>query len=119
MARTVMTRTRYRRSEVAWGFAFVAPAIVLFAVMGVYTLGYGFSLSFATWNGFTPNWTWVGLHNYADLLWSNPVYAPAVHSAALNTLWVMVAVPVLTVLVSFPLALLPNSVRRLATVLRS
>jgi ABC-type sugar transport system permease subunit len=93
--------------------------MVLFAVMGVYTLGYGFSLSFATWNGFTPNWTWVGLHNYADLLWSNPVYAPAVHSAALNTLWVMVAVPVLTVLVSFPLALLLNSVRRLATVLRS
>jgi multiple sugar transport system permease protein len=109
----------YRRAEAAWGLAFVAPAIVLFAVMGVYTIGYGFSLSFATWNGFTPSWDWVGLGNYADLLWRSPVYAPQVQHAALNTLWVMIAVPLLTVLVSFPLALLLNSVRRLKTVLRS
>jgi multiple sugar transport system permease protein len=107
------------RAEAAWGLAFVAPALVLFAVMGVYTIGYGFSLSFATWNGFAPTWDWVGLGNYADLLWRSPVYAPQVHHAALNTLWVMIAVPLLTVLVSFPLALLLNSVRRLKTVLRS
>jgi multiple sugar transport system permease protein len=112
-------RKRYRRSEVAWGAAFVAPAVVLFAVMGAYTVGYGFSLSFATWNGFTPNWRWVGLQNYADLLWNDPTYAPRVHIAARNTLWVMLAVPVLTVAVSFPLAVLLNSVRRLKTFLRS
>ncbi|GAA0910206.1 carbohydrate ABC transporter permease [Virgisporangium aurantiacum] len=113
------TKTRYRRSETAWGVAFVMPAITLFAVMGVYTIVYGFSLSFASWNGFTPDWRWVGLRNYADLLWADPQYAPIVHQAALNTMWVMIAVPVLTVLVSFPLALLLNSVRRLKTVLRS
>jgi multiple sugar transport system permease protein len=112
-------RTRYRRSEVAWGAAFVAPAVVLFAVMGVYTIGYGLSLSFATWNGFAPHWHWVGLKNYSDLLWNDPRYAPLVHQAAVNTMWVMVAVPVLTVLVSFPLAVLLNSVRRLKTLLRS
>lgn len=112
-------RGRYRGAEVAWAAVFVAPAIVLFAVMGAYTVGYGFSLSFATWNGFTPQWTWVGLQNYADLLWNDPVYAPAVHHAALNTLWVLIAVPVLTVAVSFPLALLLNSVRRLRSLLRS
>jgi ABC-type sugar transport system permease subunit len=102
-----------------WGAVFVAPAVGLFAVMGVYTIGYGFALSFASWNGFTPNWTWVGLRNYVDLLWRDPTHAPAVHAAALNTLWVMVAVPALTVLVALPLALLLNSVRRLRTVLRS
>jgi len=112
-------RTRYRGSEVAWGYAFVLPAIGLFAVMGVYTIVYGFSLSFASWNGFAPEWRWVGLRNYADLLWASPQYAPLVHQAALNTMWVMIAVPVLTVLVSFPLAVLLNSVRRLKTVLRS
>ncbi|GAA4465030.1 carbohydrate ABC transporter permease [Phytohabitans houttuyneae] len=112
-------RSRYRRSETAWGYAFVLPAIALFAVMGVYTIVYGFSLSFASWNGFTPEWRWVGLKNYADLLWADPQYAPLVHQAALNTMWVMIAVPVLTVLVSFPLAVLLNSVRRLKTVLRS
>ncbi|MER7005908.1 sugar ABC transporter permease [Dactylosporangium sp. NPDC000555] len=112
-------RTRYRPSEVAWGAAFVAPAVILFAVMGAYTIAYGFSLSFAKWNGFTPNWRWVGLQNYADLLWADPRYAPRVRTAAVNTLWVMIAVPILTVLVSFPLAVLLNSVRRLKTVLRS
>jgi ABC-type sugar transport system permease subunit len=112
-------KSRPRRAEAAWGLAFVTPAIILFAVIGVYPVGYGFSLSFATWNGFTPTWDWVGLNNYADLLWRSPVYAPQVHHAALNTLWVMIAVPLFTVLVSFPLALLLNSVRRLKAVLRS
>jgi multiple sugar transport system permease protein len=112
-------RRGIRSAEAAWGYAFVAPAIVLFAVMGVYTIGYGFSLSFATWNGFAPQWHWVGLQNYADLLWASPRYAPLVHQAALHTAWVMLAVPVLTVVVAFPLAVLLNSVRRLRTVLRS
>jgi multiple sugar transport system permease protein len=98
---------------------FVAPAVLLFAVMGVYTIVYGFSLSFATWNGFMPTWHWVGLQNYADLLWASPRYAPLVRGAALNTLWVMLAVPVLTVAASFPLAVLLNAVRRLRGLLRS
>jgi ABC-type sugar transport system permease subunit len=110
---------RRRGYEAVAGYLFVAPAVVLFAVMGLYTVGYGFALSFATWNGFSPNWTWVGLDNYADLLWRDPIYAPRVRHAALNTLWVMVAAPALTVLVSFPLAVLLNQAKRFQTVLRS
>jgi len=112
-------RRRYRWSEVVAGYAFLAPALVLFAVLGVYTIVYGFSLSFASWNGFSPHWTWVGVQNYVDLLWADPARAPRVHQAALHTLAVMVAVPLLTVLISFPLALLLNSIRRFKTVLRS
>ncbi|WP_241778815.1 MULTISPECIES: carbohydrate ABC transporter permease [unclassified Streptomyces] len=112
-------RRRARRYEALSGYLFVAPAVVLFLVMGVYTVGYGFALSFATWNGFTPDWTWVGLDNYADLLWRDPIYAPRVRHAALNTLWVMVAVPTLTVAVSFPLAVLLNQAKRMQSVLRS
>jgi ABC-type sugar transport system permease subunit len=112
-------RSRYRRSDVLWGAAFVTPALVLFGVIGVYVIGYGLTLSFAQWNGFTPQWTWVGLRNYADLLWRDPVYAPAVHTAALNTLWVLLAVPAATVLISLPLALLLNSTRRMRALLRS
>jgi multiple sugar transport system permease protein len=112
-------RFRYRRSEVLWGAAFITPALVLFAVIGVYVIGYGLTLSFADWNGFTPQWTWVGLRNYADLLWRDPVYAPEVHAAALNTLWVLLVVPAVTVLISLPLALLLNATRRMTAVLRS
>lgn len=112
-------RRREFGGEALSGYLFVAPAVVLFAVMGLYTVGYGFLLSFASWNGFMPHWTWVGLDNYADLLWRSPIYAPRVRDAGLNTLWVMIAVPALTVMVSFPLAVLLNQARRMRAVLRS
>ncbi|MEU8269985.1 sugar ABC transporter permease [Sphaerisporangium sp. NPDC049002] len=110
-------RARWRR----WlaGYAFVAPAVALFLLMGLYTIGYGVSLSFAKWNGFTPTWEWVGLRNYADLLFRDPTLAPDLHRAALNTLAVMIAVPVGTVAIALPLAVLLNSVRRLRGPLRS
>jgi multiple sugar transport system permease protein len=104
---------------VAWGFAFVTPALALFAVMGVYTLGWGLELSFFRWNGLSPTWLFVGLRNYTDLLYASAVYAPIVRRAALNTLAVMVAAPALIVVVSFPLAVLLNRARRFAGVLRS
>ncbi|MEV4759590.1 sugar ABC transporter permease [Micromonospora sp. NPDC049559] len=112
-------RRRYQGREVAWGYALVAPAIVLFAVMGVYTLFWGLQLSFVRWNGLTPTWTWVGVQNYLDLLYASPVFAPPVRTAALNTVWVMVAAPLLTVAISFPLALALNRARRFVGLLRS
>lgn len=114
-----LRRQRFHLREVGWGYLFVAPALILFAIIGVYTVAYGFALSFARWNGFSADWAWVGLQNYADLLWADAKYAPIVRHAAVNTLWVMVAVPTGTVLVSYPLALLLNSVKRLKTFLRS
>ncbi|GHH72957.1 sugar ABC transporter permease [Streptomyces sulfonofaciens] len=108
-----------RRREALTGYAFTAPAVLLFCVMGLYTVGYGLTLSFAQWNGFTPHWTWVGLDNYADVLWRDPRYAPRVHHAALNTLWVMIGVPLLTVAAAFPLAVLLNRAGRMQAVLRS
>ncbi|ARU53759.1 sugar ABC transporter permease [Cellulosimicrobium cellulans] len=110
---------RYRGKEVAWGYVFIAPALLLFLVMGVYTLFFGAQLSFVRWNGLTPTWEWVGLKNYADLLWASPIYAPVVHRAALNTLVVMIAVPILILAVAFPLAIVLNQARRFAGVLRS
>ncbi|MFI6478525.1 carbohydrate ABC transporter permease [Nonomuraea sp. NPDC050663] len=101
------------------GWAFVTPAVALFLLMGVYTIASGFLLSFAKWNGFTPQWTWVGLKNYADLLYADLTLAPELRRALWNTLQVMVAVPVLTVVVALPLAMMLNSVTRLRALLRS
>ncbi|MFC7584889.1 carbohydrate ABC transporter permease [Nonomuraea antimicrobica] len=92
---------------------------MLFLLMGGYTIASGFLLSFAKWNGFTPDWRWVGLGNYADLLYADPSLAADLRRAAGNTVQVMVAVPVLTVVVSLPLAMMLNSVTRLRAVLRS
>lgn len=87
--------------------------------MGIYTIGYGLALSFARWNGFSPQWTWVGFGNYLDLLYRDPIYAPIVRSAALRTLAVMIAVPALTVAVGFPLAVALNRIRGLRATFRT
>lgn len=101
------------------GWLFVLPAVALFLLMGAYTIASGFLLSFAKWNGFTPEWFWVGLKNYADLLYADLTLAPELRRAAWHTLQVMVAVPLLTVAVSLPLAVMLNSITRLRAVLRS
>jgi multiple sugar transport system permease protein len=115
------SRGRSPRRLPGWltGWAFVFPAVALFAVMGIYTIGSGLALSFAKWNGFTPTWNWVGVQNYLDLLYADPVLAPELRRAGWNTLQVMIAVPLLTVAISLPLAVALNSVRRLRGVLRS
>ncbi|ASY34836.1 MULTISPECIES: carbohydrate ABC transporter permease [unclassified Streptomyces] len=112
-------RFRERRNEAAWGYLFVAPAVILFLIMGAYTVIYGFGLSFAQWNGFWPEWHWRGFKNYSDLLGGSPTYWPIVRKAATNTLWVVIGVPVLTVLLAFPLAIVLNSVKRFQGILRS
>ncbi|GLW10236.1 ABC transporter permease [Microtetraspora sp. NBRC 13810] len=110
---------RRRLPEWLVGWAFVLPAVALFALMGAYTLGTGLALSFAKWNGFTPTWIWVGVQNYLDLLYANPVLASQMRRAGWNTLLVMVWVPLLTVTISLPLAVLLNSITRLRALLRS
>ena len=102
-----------------WGLAFVAPAVGLFAVFGVYTVGYGLLLSFARWNGISPDWTWVGLGNFRDLLYADPVLAPRIRSSLITTLIVMVALPAAVAVISFPIAYLLNRIRRLRGFLRT
>src|ERR1700761_3230165 len=105
-------RTRVRRPGRGWGVGllFVLPAVALFAVFGVYTVVFGFSLSFARWDGFSPNWTWTGLDNYIDLLGGNPAVSPDVVQAATNTAVGMVALPLLVATIGFLLAVLLHSV---------
>jgi multiple sugar transport system permease protein/raffinose/stachyose/melibiose transport system permease protein len=101
------------------GYAFVLPALILFAVMGVYTVGYGLLLSFARWNGFSPHWTWVGIDNYLDVLYRDPNVAPYVQDAAVHTVIVMIAVPALAVLIGLPIAIALNRIRLFRTTLRT
>ncbi|HEV3173366.1 MAG TPA: sugar ABC transporter permease [Actinocrinis sp.] len=112
-------RRRRRTREALTGYAFVLPAVALFAVMGLYTVGYGLALSFARWNGFTPNWTWVGVGNYLDLLYRDPILAPETRDDAVRTLVVMVAVPALTILGGFPLAVALHRIRFLRSMFRT
>jgi ABC-type sugar transport system permease subunit len=114
------TRERRPRRRGWWvGLLFVAPAALLFAVFGVYTVVYGFLLSFARWNGFSPEWTWTGFDNYIDLLGGNPSVSPRIATAAANTAIGMIILPIAVILIGLILALLMNSIRRLRSVLRT
>jgi multiple sugar transport system permease protein len=114
-------RTPVRRLRRGWwvGLLFVAPAAALFAIFGVYTVVYGFLLSFARWNGFSPDWTWTGLGNYIALLGGNPAVSPVIAQAAVNTVVGMIVLPLIVILLGLLLALLLNSVRRLRAVMRT
>jgi raffinose/stachyose/melibiose transport system permease protein len=46
---------------------FYIPALILFAVFVVYPLISGIRISFTNWNGFSPNYSYVGLKNYQRL----------------------------------------------------
>jgi multiple sugar transport system permease protein len=111
--------SRRRVREALTGYAFVLPAAALFGLMGVYTVGYGLALSFARWNGFTKNWLWVGFDNYLDILYRDPALAPLVQDAAVNTVLVMIGVPVLSVVIGLPIALALNRIRFLRTTMRT
>jgi multiple sugar transport system permease protein len=113
-------RTLFRRPRRGWwvGLVFVAPALILFAIFGVYTVVFGFLLSFARWNGFS-DWDWTGLGNYIALLGGNPLVSPTVVQAALNTLVGMIVLPIVVVVLGLVLAVLLNSIRRLRGFLRT
>jgi multiple sugar transport system permease protein len=114
-----MARVTRGQREALTGYAFVLPAAALFGLMGAYTVGYGLLLSFARWNGFAKEWLWVGVDNYLDILYRDPVLAPVTHDAALTTLVVMIGAPVLSVVVGLPIALALNRIRFLRTSLRT
>ncbi len=101
------------------GYAFILPALVLFAVMGVYTVGYGLLLSFARWNGFSPQWTWVGVDNYLDVIYRDPNVAPYVQDAAVHTVVVMIAVPLLAVVIGLPIDIALIRIRVFRSTLRT
>ncbi|NJC24466.1 ABC-type sugar transport system permease subunit [Arthrobacter pigmenti] len=76
-------------------------------------------LSFARWDGFSPDWQWTGLSNYTDLLGGDIARSPQVVNAAAQTLVGMVVVPIAVPLIGLLLALLLNSIRRMRALMRT
>lgn len=103
------TRSRRSRRNLLAGLAFIAPALVLFALFVAYPVVDTIRLSLYDWDGVSPDKLFVGLGNFRELLESD-LYFPR---AVWNTLvWTGVTVPVQT-LVGLSLALvLDRQLRR-------
>ncbi|WP_372631676.1 carbohydrate ABC transporter permease [Cohnella sp.] len=58
----------YRRKMLLLPFLFLVPALLLYAVFFVYPFLFTFLLSFQQWDMISPDRTFAGLSNYAELL---------------------------------------------------
>lgn len=97
-------RKAHRRRGWMTPYLFLAPALVLLAVMSLYPIGFGLTLSFVDWNGIRPTWDFVGLQNYIGLLGADRLTSPLVAQALGNTVFMVVFVPTLVIVIGLPLA---------------
>jgi len=89
-------------------YLFVSPFFILFIVFGLYPIIYSFILSLNEWNATKP-WKFVGLKNYATLLFRDPVFWTSLY----NVVYVFIInVPVMIFLSVFIAVALNNPSRK-------
>jgi ABC-type sugar transport system permease subunit len=112
------------------GFLFVAPAVLIFLVFGLYTIIYSFVLSFFRWKGSSvfsilppvceaPGCAYWGLQNYKDFLYADPGVAKLFWMAMGNNLVVALVVPAATVMISLLIAIALNRAGRAIPIFRT
>jgi ABC-type sugar transport system permease subunit len=92
------------RETGAWRLAFLALPIGVFAVLVIWPLASSFYYSFTNWNGFSPDYDFIGFANFAKL-WTDKLF----FNAAINTAIWMVAAVLVPTLLGLSLALLIDS----------
>lgn len=96
-------RLRARLQEVATGWLYVLPALLLFAVWWLYPLAYSFFVSLTDWDFISPDKKFVGLQNYAHLIRHAEFW-----QVLWNTTYFSVAVVVGSMVLGLAFALLLN-----------
>lgn len=105
------------------GFLFIAPAVLIFLVFGLYTVVYSFLLSFFRWNGFgrfsifplicePPACRYVGLDNFQQFLYKEPTLSRFFWWALQHNVIIAIFVTLGTILIALPLAIALNRARR-------
>ena len=90
-----------KREERFWRLVFLTPPLLVFGVLVVWPLFSSFYYSFTDWNGFDPNYAFVGFSNFKKIL-TDRLFL----NAAINTVIWMVAALLLPTLLGLVLALL-------------
>ena len=102
------------RRETFWRVALLSPALLVFAGFVLWPLVDSFRYSVTDWNGFSADYAFVGLDNFARVFTD-----PEFFKAILNTAIWMVAALVLPTLGGLGLALLLNTGLRGAGLFKS
>jgi len=93
-----------KREERFWRLVFLTPPLLVFGVLVVWPLFSSFYYSFTDWNGFDPNYAFVGFANFGKIL-TDRLFL----NAAINTVIWMIAALLLPTLLGLTLALLIDS----------
>jgi ABC-type sugar transport system permease subunit len=102
------------RRETFWRIVLLAPALIVFSIFVLWPLIDSFRYSLTNWNGFSPNYKFIGLDNFAKVF-SDPNFFTAI----INTAIWMAAALVLPTLLGLALALLLNTGLRGAAIFKS
>jgi len=100
--------------SILWRAVFLAPPLAVFGLIVVWPLLDSFFYSFTNWNGFDPNYRFVGFENFTKVT-SDPLFLHAV----INTLIWIVAAILMPTLAGLALALLLDTSVRGASVFKS
>ncbi len=87
-----------------WRVVFLAAPITVFSILVLWPLFSSFFYSFTNWNGFNPNYRFVGFDNYVKI-WTDRLFLNAI----INTFVWMVAAILLPTLLGLGFALLIDS----------
>ncbi|MCX4910677.1 carbohydrate ABC transporter permease [Streptomyces sp. NBC_00878] len=109
----VTPRRQKRRSGIHTPFWFLLPAVAVYAFVIVWPSLRGGVYAFTDWNGITPDWHWVGLDNFSDVLADRGARA-----ALLNTVVLAALVTVFQNVLGLLLALGVNTMVKSRYVLR-
>lgn len=94
---------RRQVSDLAAGYGFLLPSLLIIGAFVFVPALYGFLLSFTRWDMMSPNWTFVGLANYHNLLTSTELW----HSLFVTTYYLVGTIP-FTMALGLALALALN-----------
>ncbi len=102
------------RTRRLWTLGFLAIPLTLYVVVVIGPLLYSFFFSLTDWNGFDPDYNFVGLANF-ERVFSDPLFGNAIRN---TVIWMVIAVSV-PVSAGLALALLLHERIRLANLYKS
>ena len=77
------------------GYFFLIPSFFFLAVFLIYPMIKSMVMSFTDWNGFNPDYQWVGLKNYVNLFTDTPAYWSSIK---INLIFAVVSTAIQTAL---------------------
>jgi multiple sugar transport system permease protein len=107
------TLTQRKREDALAGYAFMAPAMIVFMVFLIIPIGFALYISFTNWNGITPlaqegAFDFVGLENYDRLLLRTGIRQADFFRALKNTVYYVIGVVPVQTLLAMVLAVIVN-----------